>query len=483
MPLSYNAYTATSGQTVFAFTFPVIANDHVKVSVNGTDLASNQYTVTTSPSSQVTLTSGATAGQIVRVYRQTPGRTTGSAVPLVDFVNGSVLSEDDLDKNSKQLLYLVQESDDTGSGALGPSFDGTQWDGESKKIQNLASPVSPSDAATKAYVDGTALYGTAMASPQSWTFSGTGSQTSFVMNPVPSTTDANLFIVEVGGVIQRPATNYTITSPATLVFTAAPDSGSNNIIVRNFGSTRNVAAFNDNVSFASDITVDTNVLHVNSSTNRVGVGTTSPQYDLDVSGTVRATTLIGSLQTAAQTNITSVGTLASLAVAGSITGSTVGGLAASLLPSGTILQVVQATSTSLFTSSSHSFTGTGLSASITPKRATSRIYAVALVHLYKVPSSTGNSWLDARLLRGASTEVQLWPAILYGPANGDSLMLYQTLLASDLPGTTSATTYEFQMRTPVSPYTPNTATLNYSLGGAGGSGSPTSSIILIEVAV
>jgi hypothetical protein len=401
MPLSYNAYTATSGQTVFAFTFPVLSQDHVKVSVNGADLASNQYTVATSPSSQVTLTSGATAGQIVRVYRQTPGRTTGAAVPLVDFVNGSVLSEDDLDKNSKQLLYLVQESDDTGSGALpktvdeldwdaqskkirnlstpvtgtdaasksyvdnkfasdamiisGGNFDaeslrinnvadpsanqdaatkkyvddkfvsdamilsgghwdgetkkiqnvvdptanqdaatkkyvddklvsdalilnGAVWDGESRRITNVSSPTNTNDAANKAYVDGVSVYGGGIASPQTWSFSGTGSQSTFTLaSPDPLTTDTNMFLVEVGGVIQRPITNYNINAPNQLVFAAAPPSGTNNILVRNIGATRNVLAFNDALTFngdvamAADLNVDSGMFRVRSASNRVGV--------------------------------------------------------------------------------------------------------------------------------------------------------------------------------------------------------------------
>jgi hypothetical protein len=156
MPLSFTSYTATPGQTNFDFSFPFLSTSHVKVQINGTDTAA--YTVVTSPSTKVVLNSGATAGQIVKVYRLTPGRSVSpNNVNLVDFVNGSVLSEEDLDKNAKQLLYLIQESDDTGGGAMPYDSTLTAWNasvsGSSKKVVNVANPTNAQDAATKNYVD------------------------------------------------------------------------------------------------------------------------------------------------------------------------------------------------------------------------------------------------------------------------------------------------------------------------------------------
>jgi hypothetical protein len=156
MPLSFTSYTATPGQTNFDVTFPYLSTSHIKVQINGTDTAA--YTVVTSPSTKVVLNSGATSGQIVKVYRLTPGRSASpNNVNLVDFVNGSVLSEEDLDKNAKQLLYLVQESDDTGGGAM--PYDSTlsaynaSVGGSNKKIVNVTNPTNAQDAATKNYVD------------------------------------------------------------------------------------------------------------------------------------------------------------------------------------------------------------------------------------------------------------------------------------------------------------------------------------------
>jgi hypothetical protein len=79
-----------------------------------------------------------------------------------------------------------------------------------------------------------------------------------------------------------------------------------------------------------NLTVDTNTLFVDSTNNRVGVGTVTPATALDVVGTVTATTFSGSIAASGLTgttlpsgivtsSLTSVGTLTSLAVTGNLT--------------------------------------------------------------------------------------------------------------------------------------------------------------------
>ena len=78
----------------------------------------------------------------------------------------------------------------------------------------------------------------------------------------------------------------------------------------------------DTSAAGHDFNIDNGTFVVDASANRVGIGTATPSTLLDVDGTATATTFVGALTgnvtgtilTAAQTNITSVGTLSSLAV-------------------------------------------------------------------------------------------------------------------------------------------------------------------------
>jgi hypothetical protein len=86
----------------------------------------------------------------------------------------------------------------------------------------------------------------------------------------------------------------------------------------NFGS--GVLPNFENLTVTGDLTVDTNSLKVDSTNNFVGIGTATPAVALDVIGAITATgNITGTLATAAQPNITSVGTLTSATVSGDLT--------------------------------------------------------------------------------------------------------------------------------------------------------------------
>ena len=72
----------------------------------------------------------------------------------------------------------------------------------------------------------------AQASPHIDEFNGDGSTTAFTLTQIPSASNASNFIVFVDNVYQRYGSSYAYTvSGATLTFTSAPPSGTNNIQV------------------------------------------------------------------------------------------------------------------------------------------------------------------------------------------------------------------------------------------------------------
>ena len=102
-----NQYTATSGQTVFAYGFPIFVDTDLKV-YNGSTLLTltANYTVSgaaTDNGGNVTLGSGATAGDIITIYRDMPVARTSDYQ-----TNGDLRAEtlnDDLDK----LAMMIQQ--------------------------------------------------------------------------------------------------------------------------------------------------------------------------------------------------------------------------------------------------------------------------------------------------------------------------------------------------------------------------------------
>jgi hypothetical protein len=133
------------------------------------------------------------------------------------------------------------------------------------------------------------------------------------------------------------------------------------------------------------------------------------------------------------------------AVSGTIitTGTTGQVIASGALPIGSVLQVVNATYSTQTTSSSSTYSDTGLTASITPKFATSKV--LVFVNLASCGKSTGNTYMSARLLRNSTSILGFDDSAVY--TNGGSEESYIGSISTsylDSPATTSATTYKVQ---------------------------------------
>ena len=232
MANTYVDYTATAAQTDFAFSFPYLEDSHVVVEIDGVvKTLTTDYTIVTTPSKKIVLTSGATAGQVVRVRRDS---NADGSNPFVDFVNGSVLTEDALDKSYLHNLYLNEEIGELNAASLQKAVGGTQWDAKSLRLTNLADPTDLQDAGTKNYIDTqitNTVTGSSTAAAKT-TFTGDGS-TVFTFGSGITLDGDTMYEVAIDGVLQEPTVAYTIDADSnTITFTSAPPSSSNIVVVQ-----------------------------------------------------------------------------------------------------------------------------------------------------------------------------------------------------------------------------------------------------------
>ncbi len=113
---------------------------------------------------------------------------------------------------------------------------------------------------------------------------------------------------------------------------------------------------------------------------------------------------------------------------------------------GSVLQVVNATSTSSVSSTSSTWVATGLTASITPTSATSKILVFGQGFIFTTASSTQ---LNITLYRNGSSVVS--PAYGFGDlysTTGGVIELIMPFSYLDSPSTTSSTTYTIYLRNP-----------------------------------
>ena len=144
MALTFVQYTGNGTTKTFAVPFPYLESDHVKASVNGTATP-----ITFDTPSLVRFSTAPANGALIDIRRSTPNESR-----LVDFQDGSTLTEADLDLNSVQVFYIVQEAIDLAGGTLLVNSDGS-YSANGRRINALGEPISTSDAVTKGYHDGT----------------------------------------------------------------------------------------------------------------------------------------------------------------------------------------------------------------------------------------------------------------------------------------------------------------------------------------
>ena len=210
-------HTGDNSTTSFAFSFPYLDDSHVVVqvdqaSVSGgafvTKALTTDYTIQTSPTSAIIFNSAPATGDRIRIKRDSASNTA-----LVDFENGSVLTEVELDRAYLHNLYLNEEIEEgSGKNVMTKNSSGN-FEADLAKIVDLADPTLAQDAATKNYVDTRGL--------QDFDGSNTTSDVNLNNNKLTNVTDP--------GSNQDAATKNYVDTQDALQVTKAGDSMSGNL--------------------------------------------------------------------------------------------------------------------------------------------------------------------------------------------------------------------------------------------------------------
>lgn len=155
-----------------------------------------------------------------------------------------------------------------------------------------------------------------------------------------------------------------------------------------------------------------------------------------------------------------------------------------LQQTGSVLQVVTATTSTAVAVASTTYTDTGLSATITPTSSTSKILVIVNQE-YLVNRSNVNAYAGVRLVRGSTTILTPLAdatgpyefGIGAGGATTTELWGRHSISYLDSPSTTSAVTYKTQGRAYVA-----TSSEKITFQATGGTNNGTSTIILMEIA-
>lgn len=143
MAYSYVRYSGNGSTTNYTFSFPTISQDHIKVRVNGS-LVTNWSFLS---SSTIQFATAPANAAVIEIRRETPKDSS-----IVNFTDGSVLLERDLDLLATWQLYVAQETEDDLEDTIRTDSQG-RFDANNKRIINVADPVNAQDAVTKNWAE------------------------------------------------------------------------------------------------------------------------------------------------------------------------------------------------------------------------------------------------------------------------------------------------------------------------------------------
>lgn len=302
MAVTYIDHAGTQGQTDFSFNFTYLEDEHITVEIDGVE--TTDFTVVTTPTSKVVLDTGLSAAASVRVIRRSAPNEN-----LVDFQNGSVLTESELDRAYLHNRYLAEESAEQNDVSMRLTAGAAGFDALNKKIFNVVDPTTDQDAATKNYVDET-VAGVALGTVPDGSITaakledGSVTTTKLADGNVTaakiSTTDAN-FNVQSNGYVGIGTANpgYELEvvgwiavkagalSTDSVINLAASNSTNYSAKVRIKATSESEANESSSLTFSTTDSSDVVAERVRIDSNGyVGIGNINPTHALDVSGDV-----------------------------------------------------------------------------------------------------------------------------------------------------------------------------------------------------
>ena len=283
---AFNTYTGNGSTTQYSISFSYIDSTHVKCFLDGVETSA--FTIS---SSTVTFNTAPTNSSVIRIERQTPVDSR-----LVDFQDGSVLTEAELDMSANQNFYAVQEITDDQTNNLGLTTADV-YDANNKRIINVANPTANNDAVNKTYLENTWL--------------------SSANKTALTTVNANISAINT---VNSNSTNINaVNSNATNINTVATNIGSVNTVATDI--TKVIAVANDLAEAVSEVetvaddlneatseidTVATNIANVNT----VGLAIANVNTVAGLSSTITAVNNNSSNINAVNSNSSNINTVA-----------------------------------------------------------------------------------------------------------------------------------------------------------------------------
>lgn len=111
---------------------------------------------------------------------------------------------------------------------------------------------------------------------------------------------------------------------------------------------------------------------------------------------------------------------------------------------GHVIQVVQGSTSTHVEVSGDTYTDTGLSGTITPKKASSKILVIVAQSMATSQSGSGSWQVTNRILRGSTEIIEVNRSFWVNQANGGGAS--HSIIKLDSPNTTDAITYTTQAR-------------------------------------